>query len=77
MKVKGRADSIQEQANILDVVTKSFELSDSVTLCLLSVFVEYLTLINIFGGNDGARLTAASKCDVLEAYKEAIQTQMT
>ena len=38
----------------------------------------YVTLIDIFGGDDGAQsVTVASECDVLEARKEAIQTQKT
>ena len=37
----------------------------------------YLTSIDIFGGDNGARFTVASECDVLEARKEAIQTRKT
>ena len=34
-------------------------------------------MIDVFGGDDGARFAVASECNVLEARKEAMQTRMT
>ena len=64
VKVKGKADSSQEQANILDVAKKSL-IGESTSVivrhcsCYLSSW-RYLTLIDIFGGHDGDRFTVAS-----------------
>ena len=58
VEVKARADSSQERANILDVAKKSLmgELSSAIighsNYCRSSW--RYLTLNDIFGGNDGA-----------------------
>ena len=76
VKVKVRVDSSYEGVNILDVAKQSLmaELSSAILRycsCCYSLW-RYVTLIDIFGGDDGARFVVASECYVLEVHKEAI-----
>ena len=71
---------LQSRTNILDVGKKSLmgELSSAIERhcsCYLSSW-RYLTWIDIFGGDDGARFTVASECDVLEARFESPTTTL-